>query len=124
MTGDNTGCTLDSSISNSDAAWHNIRRDRSDRHSPDRRVASHDSTSSGPTREAPVMLIGVLMQVLSQSKVGGWETTEEVGQRTSFVRRSSEAVHCEFLHNKPLILITSLFTTVSSVYTIVYMSAT
>ena len=123
MTGDNTGCTLDSSISNSDAAWHNIRRDRSDRHSPDRRVASHDSTSSGHTREAPVMLIGVLMQVLSQSWWVG-ETTEEVGQRTSFVRRSSEAVNCEFLHNKPLILITSLFTTVSSVYTIVYMSAT
>lgn len=85
MTGDNTGCTLDSSISNSDAAWHNLRRDRSDRHSPDRRVASHDSTSSGPTREAPVMLIGVLMQVLSQS----WWVGDDGGGRTEDVVCSS-----------------------------------
>ena len=49
VTGDRTGCTLFSSMSNSDAAWHSLRMDRSDRHSPERRVASHVSTSSGPS---------------------------------------------------------------------------
>ena len=51
VTGDNTGWTFDSSMSSSDADWHRRRRERSERHSPERNVEIQDSISSDETRD-------------------------------------------------------------------------
>jgi hypothetical protein len=57
VTGDKTGWTFDSSMSSSDADWHNRRRERSERHSPERNVEIHDSISSDETRDVRAMVV-------------------------------------------------------------------
>ena len=63
VTGDKTGWTFDSSMSNSETEWHNRRRERSERHSPDRSVDIHDSISSDETREVRPIVVLLLVDV-------------------------------------------------------------